>query len=147
MLVLSRNKDDSIIIVPDPDKPDEQVEVVIVDVRGDKVRLGINAPRKWLVHRKEIWTAILKEKEQLKNPEDVKKKFKSKYLGITYFHILRFDFIRNLWKKFFCKRNIHLFDECESDSDHYLYCDACGLYVFIKEFKRDSDFIKDSDCV
>lgn len=56
MLVLSRQKDESIMIGDD-------VEITIVDVRGDKVRLGINAPRNIAVHRKEIYLAIQKEKE------------------------------------------------------------------------------------
>ena len=56
MLVLSRQKDESIMIGDD-------VEITIVDVRGDKVRLGINAPRNIAVHRKEIYIAIQKEKE------------------------------------------------------------------------------------
>lgn len=60
MLVLSRQKDESIMIGDGDDK----VEVVIVDVRGDKVRLGINAPRTTPVHRKEIYDAIQKEKEE-----------------------------------------------------------------------------------
>ena len=55
MLVLSRQKDESIMIGDD-------VEITIVDVRGDKVRLGINAPRNLPVHRKEIYLAIKKEK-------------------------------------------------------------------------------------
>lgn len=55
MLVLSRQKDESIMIGDD-------VEITIVDVRGDKVRLGINAPRNIAVHRKEIYLAIQKEK-------------------------------------------------------------------------------------
>ena len=55
MLVLSRQKDESIVIGDD-------VEVTIVDVRGDKVRLGINAPRSISVHRKEIYEAIQREK-------------------------------------------------------------------------------------
>ena len=59
MLVLSRQKDESIMIGDD-------VEIVIVDVRGDKVRLGINAPRNVAVHRKEIFLAIQKEKESQK---------------------------------------------------------------------------------
>ena len=41
----------------------DDVEITIVDVRGDKVRLGINAPRNITVHRKEIYLAIQKEKE------------------------------------------------------------------------------------
>ena len=57
MLVLSRQRDESIIIGDD-------IEIVIVDVRGDKVRLGINAPREISVHRKEIYDAIQREKAQ-----------------------------------------------------------------------------------
>ena len=57
MLVLSRRKDESIIIGDD-------VEIIIVDVRGDKIRLGIKAPRSISVHRKEIYDAIQQEKSQ-----------------------------------------------------------------------------------
>lgn len=56
MLVLSRKIDESIIIGDD-------IEIVVVDVRGDKVRLGINAPRAVSVHRKEIYEAIQREKK------------------------------------------------------------------------------------
>lgn len=56
-MVLSRQKDESIMIGDD-------VEITIVDVRGDKVRLGINAPRSIPVHRKEIYEAIQREKAQ-----------------------------------------------------------------------------------
>jgi len=59
MLVLSRQKDESIMIGDD-------VEITIVDVRGDKVRLGINAPRNLPVHRKEIYLAIQKEQKEQK---------------------------------------------------------------------------------
>ena len=62
MLVLSRQKDESIIIGDD-------VEITIVDVRGDKVRLGINAPRSISVHRKEVYEAIQRERDQ-KSKED-----------------------------------------------------------------------------
>jgi carbon storage regulator len=55
MLVLSRQKDESIMIGDD-------VEVVIVDVRGDKVRLGITAPKSIPVHRREVYEAIQREK-------------------------------------------------------------------------------------
>ena len=57
MLVLSRKKDESIMIGDD-------VEITIVDVRGDKVRLGITAPRSISVHRREIYDAIQQEKNQ-----------------------------------------------------------------------------------
>lgn len=57
MLVLSRQTDESIIIGDD-------IEITIVDVRGDKVRLGITAPRDISVHRKEVYDAIQREKDQ-----------------------------------------------------------------------------------
>ena len=57
MLVLSRQKDESIMIGDD-------VEVTIVDVRGDKVRLGITAPKSISVHRKEVYEAIQREKRE-----------------------------------------------------------------------------------
>jgi len=57
MLVLSRQKDESIIIGDD-------VEVIIVDVRGDKVRLGITAPKNITVHRREVYEAIQREKQE-----------------------------------------------------------------------------------
>ena len=41
----------------------DDVEVTIVDVRGDKVRLGITAPREISVHRREVYEAIQREKE------------------------------------------------------------------------------------
>jgi carbon storage regulator len=56
MLVLSRKKDESVMV--------GDVEIMICDVRGDKVRLGITAPRDIPVHRKEIYEAIQAEKEQ-----------------------------------------------------------------------------------
>ncbi len=46
MLVLSRQRDETIMIGDD-------IEVTVVDIRGDKVRLGINAPKEVTVHRKE----------------------------------------------------------------------------------------------
>jgi len=55
MLVLSRRKDESIMI-------GENVEVRIVDVRGNKVRLGITAPKCIPVHRKEVYEAICRKK-------------------------------------------------------------------------------------
>jgi carbon storage regulator len=55
MLVLSRQKDESIMI-------GDNVEITIVDVRGDKVRLGITAPKDISVHRREVYDAIQREK-------------------------------------------------------------------------------------
>lgn len=59
MLVLSRLKNESIII-------NDDIEVVVLDVRGDKVRLGIQAPNNVPVHRKEVWLAIQAEKDSSK---------------------------------------------------------------------------------
>ncbi len=56
MLVIGRYRDESIII-------DNKIEICIVDIRGEKVRLGITAPREISVHRKEIQDAINKAKE------------------------------------------------------------------------------------
>ena len=55
MLVLSRQRDETIKIGDD-------IEITVVDIRGDKVRLGINAPKSVSVHRKEVYEAIQKEK-------------------------------------------------------------------------------------
>jgi carbon storage regulator len=57
MLVLSRQRDESIII-------GDNIVVTIVDVRGDKVRLGIEAPREVSVHRREVYDAIQRENQQ-----------------------------------------------------------------------------------
>ena len=57
MLVLSRQRDETIMIGDD-------IEMTIVDIRGDKVRIGIRAPSRVAVHRKEIYDAIRRENEQ-----------------------------------------------------------------------------------
>ena len=54
MLVLSRHRDESIMIGDD-------IVVTIVDIRGDKVRLGIEAPNDIPVHRQEVYEAIKRE--------------------------------------------------------------------------------------
>lgn len=54
MLVLSRKKNESIVI-------NDNIIVVVVDVRGDKVRLGVNAPSDVTVHRKEVYDAIRRQ--------------------------------------------------------------------------------------
>jgi len=63
MLVLSRQKDESIMI-------GDNVEITIVDVRGDKVRLGITAPKEIPVHRMEVYEAIQREKSEKKSKEE-----------------------------------------------------------------------------
>lgn len=57
MLVLSRQKDESIIIGEGADA----IEVMVVDIRGDKIRLGISAPKSIRVDRKELRDAIARE--------------------------------------------------------------------------------------
>ena len=54
MLVLMRKKDQSIMI-------GDNIVITVVDIRGDKVRLGIDAPSEIPVHRREIYEAILRE--------------------------------------------------------------------------------------
>ena len=54
MLVLSRQRDESIMI-------GDNIEITVVDIRGEKVRLGINAPPHIAVHRKEVYEAIKRE--------------------------------------------------------------------------------------
>ena len=67
MVVLSRQRDESIII-------GDNVVVTIVDVRGDKVRLGIEAPREIPVHRREVYEAIQRENRRSANiqPDDAR---------------------------------------------------------------------------
>ncbi|MHC4132050.1 MAG: carbon storage regulator CsrA [Planctomycetota bacterium] len=62
MLVLSRQRDESIMI-------GDNVEITIVEVRGDKVRLGITAPREIPVHRREVYDAIQAEKDTKEKQE------------------------------------------------------------------------------
>ena len=66
MLVLSRQRDETIMI-------GDNVEITVVDIRGDKVRLGITAPREIQVHRKEVYEAIKRENQQAAqlSPKDV----------------------------------------------------------------------------
>ena len=51
MLVLSRKKNESIII-------NDDITIVVVEIRGDKVRLGVEAPKEIPVHRNEVYEAI-----------------------------------------------------------------------------------------
>jgi carbon storage regulator len=54
MLVLARRLNESIMIGDD-------IEIVIIDIKGDQVKLGVKAPRKVTVHRKEIYQEIKQE--------------------------------------------------------------------------------------
>lgn len=64
MLVLSRKKNETIVIR-------ENIIVTVVDIRGDKVRLGIEAPRDIPVHRREVYEAIARSQGSKENcPEE-----------------------------------------------------------------------------
>ena len=63
MLVLSRKKNESIVI-------NDNITIVVVEIREDKVRLGVEAPREMPVHRREVYNAIQREGEI--NPGKVK---------------------------------------------------------------------------
>lgn len=68
MLVLSRKKNESLVI-------DDDVTIIVVEIRGDKVRLGVEAPKEVPVHRKEVYDAIKREEyktQELKREEDKK---------------------------------------------------------------------------
>lgn len=60
MLVLSRKRNDEIVIGEGAD----QVKVMVIEIRGDKVRLGIEAPQHVPVHRKEVYDAIQRKNLQ-----------------------------------------------------------------------------------
>jgi len=57
MLVLSRQLDESIMIGDD-------IKITIVDIRGDKIRIGIEAPSNVAVHREEVYKAIQAENQE-----------------------------------------------------------------------------------
>ncbi len=56
MLVLSRKKNESIVI-------NDDISIVVVEIRGDKVRLGVEAPKEVPVHRREVYDAIRRSVE------------------------------------------------------------------------------------
>ncbi len=61
MLVLSRKKNESIVI-------NDDINIVVVEIRGDKVRLGIEAPKNVPVHRQEVYEAIRADNEGGNDP-------------------------------------------------------------------------------
>lgn len=54
MLVLSRKRDESIII-------GDEIEITVVDIRGEQIKIGVTAPRNVSIHRKEVYEAIQEE--------------------------------------------------------------------------------------
>lgn len=59
LLVLSRHRDESIVVAVDGKVV---AEILVVDIRGDKARLGVSAPKSVAVHRREVWDAIQRDK-------------------------------------------------------------------------------------
>ena len=59
MLVLSRKKNESIVI-------NDDIIIVVVEIRGDKVRLGVEAPKEVPVHRREVFDAIRRSEAEAK---------------------------------------------------------------------------------
>ena len=78
MLVLSRTRDETIMI-------GDNIQITVVDIRGDKVRLGINAPTHIAVHRKEVYDAIQRENEAASRmqPGEIKEVTRSRRPGNT----------------------------------------------------------------
>ena len=64
MLVLSRKKNESIVV-------DDTIVITVVEIRGDKVRLGIEAPREVPIHRSEVHDAIAAQAGQLSEASEV----------------------------------------------------------------------------
>jgi len=62
MLVLSRKKNESIII-------NDDITIVVVEIRGDKVRLGVEAPKEVPVHRNEVYEAIRRNQQKQDSDE------------------------------------------------------------------------------
>ncbi len=63
MLVLSRKKNESIVI-------NDDITIVVVEIRGDKVRLGVEAPKEVPVHRREVYDAIKRAEQTTTNSPD-----------------------------------------------------------------------------
>ncbi len=64
MLVLTRKKDQSIVI-------NDNIEIKIVDIQGDQVRLGISAPKSVSIHRKEIYIEIQDENRKAAKAKNI----------------------------------------------------------------------------
>ena len=64
MLVLTRKKDQTIVV-------NDNIEITILDVQGDQVRIGINAPRSVSIYRKEIFVEIQEENKKAANANNV----------------------------------------------------------------------------
>lgn len=78
MLVLSRKKDESITIGDD-------VVITIVDIRGDKVRLGVSAPTEIPVYRREVYEAIARQNARARgeSEEQLEESLRAKFPQVT----------------------------------------------------------------
>ena len=79
MLVLSRKKNESIVI-------NDDVKIVVVEIRGDKVRLGIEAPKEVPVHRNEVYEAIRQSSDEQANNDGVSTEVNSLLIAAPYCH-------------------------------------------------------------
>jgi len=77
-ITVTRKVDDSVIIGADPEK---QVEILVVSVKGEAVRVGVKAPREVTVHREEVWRMIEEENIAASQAPDVDAEEIQKLLG------------------------------------------------------------------
>ena len=64
MLALSRKKNEAIII-------NNNIEITVLDIRGDQIKLGISAPKEIPIYRKEVYLQIQESNKEAMNAEDV----------------------------------------------------------------------------
>ncbi len=69
MLVLSRKRNESIVIGGEDSELGFEINLVIVEIRGDKVRIGVEAPKEVPVHRREVFEAIKRSLAKVEEPQ------------------------------------------------------------------------------
>ena len=84
MLVLSRHRDETIML-------GDNIELTVVDIRRDKVRIGITAPAHIPVHRKEVYDAIMEENRQAMGLQDPSKELPPGIQGTSLPHTTRVE--------------------------------------------------------